>query len=231
MRKCKVFLEIILLWFGLLSGCSAQKDIDSMTTSDAVRCVQQVLEEISDKAVHTMEKTTITYPEGIDTVEIERWYEDDNCLYVGKQSNGITTTRLQYRGEVYTKTSVNESWAKTEDTDAFFPFGVNGDRNTIEQFSESAITSWKVENEEYCAVFDLPLKEDTQNYTENQIMFYFSTKWELLRVVTHAEYTMESWLDGNSKEIISDMVIEYQDTSTKQIKKQIKSAYETIVLP
>ena len=85
-----------------------------------------------------------------------------------------------------------------------------------------------MENDEYCVIFEFLPQTAVQNYTKNQVSLFFTEKWELLRVETHAEYSMESWVDGSSTEIISDAIIEYQDTSAKQIKKQIKDTYADV---
>ncbi|MBO5177741.1 MAG: hypothetical protein J6C07_09815 [Lachnospiraceae bacterium] len=226
MGKSKKIFSVIVLSLVLGVGCSAEKDFSSMEASEIVEKTQSALEKISGEALHTVETTAITYPEGTDTVEIERWYVDGNCLYVGKQSDGIITTRIQYDDKVYTKTSVNENWIQTKEIGAFGPFGVKKD--TAEQFSENSIVSWKEENGEYYIEFSsLPI-ESAQKYKKNQITLCYSKKWELLRVETLAEYSMESWVDGTVTEVVAKSIIEYQDTSAKQIKKQIEDTYELV---
>ncbi len=222
----KRFALVMLLGLVVLTGCSTSEDISSMEISEVIVKVQTALNKLSKEEIHTQEKTTMTYPGGADTVEVERWYANGNCLYIGKQSNGITTTRLQYGDKVYSKTSLNENWSQAKETESFVPFGVN--QSTAEQFSENTVTSRKVENDEYCVIFEFLPQTAVQNYTKNQVSLFFTEKWELLRVETHAEYSMESWVDGSSTEIISDAIIEYQDTSAKQIKKQIKDTYADV---
>ena len=56
--------------------------------------------------------------------------------------------------------------------------------------------------------------------------YYFNTKWELLRVENHAEFSMESWADGSVNDSITDMTVEYQDTSAKRVKNKIEDAYK-----
>ena len=226
MRKSKLVLSAIVLLFALAVGCSAEADISAIEASEVVAKTQSALEKLSDKAVHTVETTTLTYPEGTDTVESERWYADSNCLYTGNQSDGITTTRLQYNDKVYTQISASEEWVQSGAKDSFLPFGVNED--TAEQFTESSLVSRKEENGEYCVVFSVLPQGGAQNYTKNETTLYFSTKWELLRIENQAEYSMESWADGTVTNVISHMVVEYQDTSAKEIKKQLEAVYKLV---
>lgn len=226
MRKSKLVISAIVLLFALAVGCSAEADISAMEASKVVAKTQSALKKLSDKAVHTVETTTLTYPDGTDTVESERWYADGNCLYVGKQSDGITTTRLQYDDKVYTQISISAEWIQSGDKDTFLPFGVNAD--TAEQFTESSLVSRKEENGEYCVVFSALPQGGAQTYTKNETTLYFSAKWELLRIENQAEYSMESWADGSVTNVVSYMVIEYQDTQVKEIKKKIKNTYESM---
>ena len=209
----------------LFTACSAPEDISSWSATEVTEKVCRSIETLEGTAVHLVEKTTMTYSEGSDVVESERWYADGNCLYIGAQSNGIVTSGLQYNNEMFTKNSVNNVWSQSKGTASYLPFGA--EEGTAQQFSEEAIASWKVVDGEYCVVYDLlPEVSEKQKYTVNRTSLYFSEKWELLRVENHAEYSMESWVDGSNTDVILDVVIEYQDTSAKKIKSRIEKAYK-----
>ncbi len=226
MKKKILFLTALLSFF-LLAGCFSPEDISAWEASDVLSKVKEAVAELSEQeAIHTIEKTVMTYPEGADTITIERWYVGGNCLYVTEQENGITATGLQYNGENFLKVSTNNEWMQTKQPSALAPVGAK--QGAAQLLSEENLLSWETVNGEYCVIFnDLPKEADGQQvYKESKTAYYFNTKWELLRVENHAEFSMESWADGSVNDSITDMTVEYQDTSAKRVKNKIEDAYK-----
>lgn len=226
MKKKTLFLTALLSFF-LLAGCSSPEDISAWEASDVLSKVKETVVKLSEQeAIHTIEKTVMTYPEGADTINIERWYAGGNCLYIGEQENGMTTTCLQYNGENFLKISANNEWMQTKQSSDFAP--VEARQGTAQMLSEENLLSWETVNGEYCVTFHgLPKETDgKQVYKENRTTYCFNTKWELLRVENHAEFSMESWADGSVNDSIIDTTVEYQDTSAKRVKNKIEDAYK-----
>lgn len=225
--KKKTTLLAALLSFLLLAGCSSPEDISAWEASDVLSKVREAMIELSEQeAIHTIEKVVMTYPEGANTINTERWYAEGNCLYIGEQENGMVTTSLQYNGENFLKISANNEWVQAKQPSDLAPVGAK--QEAAQRLSEENLLSWETVNGEYCVTFhDLPKETDgKQVYKENRATCCFNTRWELLRVENHAEFSMESWVDGSVNDTIMDTTVEYQDTSAKRVKNKIEDAYK-----
>ncbi len=225
--KKKITLLAALLSFLLFAACSSPEDISAWEASDVLTKVREAIMVLSEQeAIHTIEKVVMTYPEGADTVNMERWYAGGNCLYIGEQENGMATTYLQYNGENFLKVSANDEWMQAKQPSDLAPVGAK--QEAAQQLSEENMLSWETVDGEYHVTFHgFPEETDgKQVYKENRETYCFNTRWELLRVENHAEFSMESWADGSMNDTITDMTVEYQNTSAKRVKNKIEDAYK-----